>query len=61
MAKINGDSNDNTLDGTSKGDTIEGFDPNGDQGTTGVGVNDVKFTNNGDGTWKIEFVNPATQ
>ncbi|MBS29173.1 MAG: hypothetical protein CL566_09680 [Alphaproteobacteria bacterium] len=40
---------------------FEGFDSNGDQRTEGVEADDVKFTNKGDGTWRIDFVNPATQ
>lgn len=41
MAKINGDGNDNTLDGTSKGDTIKGFD--GDDILNGLLGNDKLY------------------
>lgn len=39
---------------------FEGFDNAGDRRTDGVDTNDVRFTNHGDGTWSIDFVNPAT-
>ena len=41
MARINGDGNDNTLDGTSKGDTIKGFD--GDDILNGLLGNDKLY------------------
>ena len=39
---------------------FEGFDNDGERRTDGVDTNDVKFTNNGDGTWQLDFVNPVT-
>lgn len=64
-----GDGNDLIIDGNgadgsgySNGLVIfEGFDSNGDRRTDGVETSDVSFTNHGDGTWTIGFVDPLTQ
>jgi len=40
---------------------FQGFDANGDFNSEGVEADDVKFTNNGDGTWRIDFVDPVSQ
>ena len=64
-----GDGNDLIIDDNGAGGTgysnglviFEGFYSNGDRRTDGVETTDVTFTNHGDGTWTIGFVDPLTQ